>query len=94
MISQMSHNVGVADGGTGLPLVNWSTVGGDLRIAHFFGLHGIQIIPLFAWWISKKWNSKNSVKILSVLAFGFAYASFIAYTFYQAKQAFPFLALS
>ncbi len=93
MVSQMSHNVGVADGGTGLPLVNWSTIGGDLRIAHFFGLHGIQIIPLFALWVSKKWKITHTNQSITVTVFGLLYASWIGFVFYQAKQGIPLISL-
>lgn len=86
MISQMGHNVGVADGGAGLPLVNWSTIAGDLRVAHFFGLHAIQLIPIFAVWASKKWNTSNRNQIIAVTIFGLLYAGWIGFTFYQAKM--------
>ena len=91
MIGQMGHNVGVPDGGEGLPLLNWSTIAGDLRVAHFFGLHGIQIIPLFALGLSRKWKASNSKQILVSVIFGLLYASWIAFTFYQAKQGMPFV---
>ena len=93
MISQLAHNVGVVDGGKGLPILNWSTVAGDLRIAHFFGLHGIQIIPLFAWILVKKWNTTTRNKIIAVITFGLLFAACIAYVFYQAKQGIPLIKL-
>ncbi|WP_024769417.1 hypothetical protein [Aquimarina macrocephali] len=78
MISEMSHNVGVS---------------GDLRVAHFFGLHSIQIIPLFALWISNKWNATSRNQVISVTIFGLLYATWIGFTFYQAKQGMPLISL-
>jgi hypothetical protein len=65
IVAHGQHAVGVVDGGPGLPLVNWSTEGGDLRVAHMLGLHGMQIIPLFAFLLGRSqrsWSEQRRVR--------------------------------
>jgi hypothetical protein len=36
----------------GLPIFGWSRTGGDLRVAHFFGMHIMQAVPIATWLVS------------------------------------------
>lgn len=94
MLARGSHTVGVADGGPGLPFVNWSVIGGDLRIAHFIAIHAIQIVPLFAYILSQM-SPILPVKHRRVAAGALALTVSIAVgaTFVQAALGHPLLFL-
>ncbi len=63
MLTLMKHTVGAADGTAGIPVFNWSKQYGDLRIAHFLGIHALQVLPLAGFYISK---TKNQIIIISL----------------------------
>lgn len=85
MGSLMRHTVGAADGGEGIPILKWSKQHGDLRVAHFFGMHALQIIPLLSVSIAR---NKSDVWILAII-----YFIFVSATFIQAVNGKPFLRL-
>ena len=50
MSAQPGHSVGLEGGH--VPLFGWNRTGGDLRIAHFLGIHAEQAVPLLAFLVA------------------------------------------
>lgn len=86
-----AHSVGVEDGGPGLPITNWSTTGGDLRVAHFFGLHALQALPLFGFLIASfgpGWL-RSSHRVVLVWVAGLFYLGLVLLLAWQALRGQP-----
>ncbi|GLV60711.1 hypothetical protein KDH_75300 [Dictyobacter sp. S3.2.2.5] len=83
-----AHSVGVPDGGSGLPFLGWSTIGGDLRIAHFIGLHALQVLPLIGWFLSARRfpRLRTGHRITLVWTFSLGYLGLTASLFWQAMR--------
>ena len=66
MGSRLSHTVGLENDNSNLFIVGWSKTVGDLRVAHFIGMHALQVLPILAYYLFK---NKISVIILSFIYF-------------------------
>jgi len=93
IVNNMGHTVGLPDGGAGLPVVNWSTRAGDLRIAHFLGFHALQVLPLTGY-IFSRWRSDAVQRraVAFVLALGLIYFMVFSLLFLQASHGRPLIA--
>ncbi|MEZ3117724.1 ABA4-like family protein [Halobaculum sp. MBLA0147] len=89
MLAQMGHAVGAPEGGPGLPLLNWSLTGGDLRIAHFVGLHALQVLPLTGY-LATRWDRLSTRGALSTVGVvGTLYGALTVGLFVLAIRAVP-----
>jgi hypothetical protein len=89
------HTVGFPEGGPGLPWLGWSTVAGDLRIAHFVGIHALQVLPLIGFAIMKLLPSLSTQRQRTLVwNAGLTYLSAILLLTWQALQAESIIAAS
>jgi hypothetical protein len=84
------HAVGVPDGGPGLFFVGWSTTGGDLRIAHFVGLHALQVLPLLAALLAER-SVADALRTRIVWSVGVGYLGVVLLLTWQALRGQPLL---
>ena len=91
-----AHAVGVRDGGPGLPITRWSTEGGDLRVPHFVGMHGLQLLPLLGWWLGRRRSARTAEGARSasrrVMVAGAGYLGLVGVTLLQALRGQPLVA--
>ena len=93
MAVHLGHTVGAPDGGAGIPLTNWSTQHGDLRAAHFFGIHALQLLPLVAWLAGRlRWLPQEGRARL-VMYSGLSYGALLLLLVAQALRGQPLSAL-
>ena len=64
MSSQMSHSVGAINDNSNWWIIGWSKTVGDLRVAHFIGMHALQLLPLISFYVFR--NTK-AIIVISIL---------------------------
>ncbi|MES2478891.1 MAG: hypothetical protein V4561_07380 [Bacteroidota bacterium] len=61
MGSRLNHSVGAVNDNSNWFIIGWSKSFGDLRVAHFIGMHALQLIPLLSFYLLK--NTKATISI-------------------------------
>jgi len=69
MGAKLSHFMGEPTNAFKIPFLGWSLSTGDLRVAHFVGMHALQVLPLISWFLLR--NTTWTV-VIAVLYTGLA----------------------
>lgn len=84
MGSRLNHSVGGLNDNSNWFIMGWSKTVGDLRVAHFIGMHALQVLPFLSYFFLK---STKATLILSLL-----YGCLALVTLYQALNGKPLFA--
>ena len=80
-----AHTVGGIDGGPGLPVTGWSREHGDVRIAHFVGLHAIQAFAIIAVLLGRSRRSE-ALRVNAIIAAAVSYSGLFILLLTQALR--------
>jgi hypothetical protein len=83
MGARLNHSVGAINDNSNWFVLGWSKTVGDLRVAHFIGMHALQVLPILAYYVFK--NTKLTVGISAL------YGLLAVLTFIQAMQGKPLI---
>jgi hypothetical protein len=81
MGSRLNHSVGALNDNSSWFIIGWSKTVGDLRVAHFIGMHTLQVLPVLSFYVFK--NTKLT------LALSLLYGLLALLTLIQALQGKP-----
>ena len=83
MGSRLNHSVGAQNDNSNWFIVGWSKTVGDLRVAHFIGMHAMQVLPFISYYLLKNTTLTIIVALL--------YAALALSTLIQALQGKPLI---
>jgi len=83
MGARLSHSVGAVNDNSNWFIVGWSKTVGDLRVAHFIGMHALQVLPVLSFYLLK--STRATILV------AFVYALLAVFTLVQALQGKPLL---